>query len=65
MRTKKTLSRLEQIYGPPKQNNLSLGDIGRYSLYHIVYNRSKCQVCSLETAIPFIALGKREFLCLV
>ena len=27
MRTKKTLSRLEQIYGPPKQNNLSLGDI--------------------------------------
>ena len=35
MRTKKTLSRLEQIYGPPKQNNLSLGDIGRYSLYDI------------------------------
>ena len=27
MRTKKTLSRLEQIYGPPKQNNLSLGDV--------------------------------------
>ena len=37
MRTKKTLSRLEQIYGPPKQNNLSLGDIGRYSLYDINY----------------------------